>query len=137
MGSHLSCAAAAFALIALTGCGRAVQTEGSRSVSKGQSSALEEVAVSFQRSPQAVTAKVGQVLVISPPDAARRWQVDYSSDVLQALTPRDQMLQPDKAWRFHAYRVGETDIRVSAIEDPGSPAPPAPIQYVITVRVTP
>jgi hypothetical protein len=129
--------AATIALIALTGCGRTVQGGTERSASTVPGGALEEVAARFQRSPQVVIAKVGQVLAIAPPDATRRWQLDYSSDILEALTPRHDMQRPDKAWRFRASRAGEADVRVSAIEDPGSPAPPAPIQYLITVRVTP
>jgi hypothetical protein len=131
------CGAATFALIAVTGCGRAVQTDSGRGAPTAQPSALEEVTVTLGPGQQSVAARVGQVIVVLSPDAARRWQVDYASDVLEALTPPDQMQQPGKAWRFRSSRAGETDVRFTAIGQAGSTGPPAPPQFVFTVRVTP
>jgi hypothetical protein len=129
--------AAAIAVVAQLGCGRTVRGENERVMSTAQPTALEEMTVSFTPGQQVITAKIGQVLLIVPPDAARRWQIDYASDILEVLTPPDQIERPGKAWRFRSSRAGETDVRVTAIADPGNPAPPAPMQFVITVRVTP
>jgi hypothetical protein len=67
MDVRFSLGAATFALIALTGCGRTVQGGTERSASTAPGGALEDVAARFQRSPQVVTAKVGQVLAIASP----------------------------------------------------------------------
>ena len=135
MGVRFICSAATFALIALTGCGRTVQGENGRAVSMSQPSGLEELTVTFGQQP-VVTSKVGQVLLIAPPDAGRRWHIDYASDILEAMTPPDQMQRAGKAWRFRSARAGETDVRITAIAEAGSPAP-ASLQFVVTIRVVP
>jgi hypothetical protein len=129
--------AAAVSVVVLTGCGPTVRGENDRVTGTAQPTTLEAVTVTFAPGQQVVTSRIGQELLIVPPAAGRRWQIDYASDILEALTPPDQMQQPGKAWRFRSSRAGETDVRVSAIVEPGAPSPPALLQFVVTVRVTP
>jgi hypothetical protein len=135
MGARFYWVAAGLVLVALAGCSRPVQGENGRSANVSRPTGLDELTIT-PGPQQTATSRVGQVVVIVTPDASRRWQLDYATDILEALTPADQMERPGKAWRFRSSRAGETDVRITAIGEAGSPAP-APIQFVITIRVTP
>ncbi len=107
----------------------------SPAVSPTQSS--DDVVVSsFGRT---VTVKVGQTLRIVRPTDAAEWQVDYSADVLEALTPSEKMRSPGPdGWRFKAVAAGETDVTLTAVtpvSPNGGAPPPAPPHFTATIRV--
>jgi len=102
------------------------------------SSAANDVVITRSQFGQVVTVKKGQTLSIVRPADFSEWQVDYASDVLQSLTPPDQMRSPGSdGWRFTAIAAGETDFALTAVMpvDSATTAPPAPPRFVVTIRV--
>lgn len=77
--------------------------------------------------------------MVRPPTDAREWQLDYASDVLLLLTPRNRAQSPGPGgWQFKALVPGVTDVTVSPLmkSDGAEPAgPAAPPRFTVTVRV--
>jgi hypothetical protein len=84
---------------------------------------------------QVVTVQVRQTLRVARPADFSDWQVDYSSDVLKALTPPDQMRSPGPdGWRFQAIARGETDLVVTPVAT-SDVTSAAPARFAVTIRV--
>ena len=88
---------------------------------------------------QEVEFRTADTFVLRPPFEATDWQLDFSSDVLQLLTPADRVSAPGaEGWRFRAVSSGTTDLTVTALVSPGpgtdGPAAPRRFSFVVRVR---
>jgi len=84
-----------------------------------------------------VAISLDQRFVIPRPLDVDDWQVDFAAEILELLNPPERRRSPGpNGWRFHAIRIGETDVALTERPPRGSGGPPAPRRFVVTIRVT-
>ncbi len=79
-------------------------------------------------------ASIGQIVNLQNPDPSFDWQLSYSSDLLDLLTPPDKIQSPgDQGWLFRVKRAGVSEITLTSIArcPPGPPCPPAVASFII------
>lgn len=83
------------------------------------------------------TVRVGQTIGIAPARPGAQWQVAYSSDHLELLTPQEQLEQPGEAgWVWRAVVAGETEITFTMMPDcPKPPCAPNVMQVTVPLEV--
>jgi hypothetical protein len=85
-----------------------------------------------------VAMRVGQTLGLKP-FRAGQWQVSFSNEALQLITPLDRLPSPgDDGWVWKALAPGETNITFTSVAPPSGapPCPPNVFRITLTVNIT-
>jgi hypothetical protein len=84
-----------------------------------------------------VSARVGQSIGVTAPGGA--WQVDFDAELLQLLTPVEDLATPgSRGWVWRARKPGRADIVFTSrprCDQP--PCPPSAAQFTLSVTVSP
>lgn len=83
-------------------------------------------------------ASVGQVVALQNPDSSSEWQLSYDSDLLDLITPPDQVQSPgEQGWFFRVKRAGVSEITLTSIArcPPGPPCPPTIARFIVQLEI--
>ena len=100
---------------------------------------LPDVFITPAHSGHRISVSVGQVIGLANPSAATEWQVTYAAEVLEIVTPSENVSAPGSAgWLFRAIAPGQTDLILTSRPQPCSsqtPCPPIPARFIFTIAV--
>ena len=98
-----------------------------------------EVIITLPPAASVISALVGQIIRVVPPDSASEWTISYSDQILTNLTASDQLRNPNPVgWRLQAIHPGQTDIMVTSRPAPcptQQPCSPAVMQFTFTINI--
>jgi len=98
-----------------------------------------DVLITPAQTGQVIPVLIDQIVGIANPGEGTEWQVSYASEVLEILTPPENVHAPGpQGWLFRASAPGRTDVLLTSVPQPCSnntPCPPVAASFVFTIEV--
>lgn len=97
-----------------------------------------DIVIEPDQSGRVMTVTIGQMFYVKRPSDFVEWQVDYDSSILLLITPKATHITDSTGWLFEAITPGQSTIILTTITSPcqsGTPCPPMPAQFMVTVEV--
>ncbi len=124
-------------VVLLVGCGArspaAIESPVAPAPLSASAPAAADVTITPDRFGQTIVVTVGQTIAFPRPGDWDKWQVDYSSDYLELVSPSDPSRPGADGWRFRAKAAGESELAVTPAASRGG-GPAAPPRFAVTIQ---
>jgi hypothetical protein len=82
-----------------------------------------EIRIAPEQFGTVVNVRVGDVIIVPRPLAVDEWRVDFTSTLLELLSPETKAHPGPDGWRFRALAPGEAEIGLTPVTAGDAPPP--------------